>query len=96
MRDFNQILLTLRAHKAELSKKYPIKRLGIFGSYVRGDAKEQSDLDILVELSGPIGLDYVLLGDELEDLLQVKIDLLSANALKYSLRKSIDEDIVYV
>lgn len=96
MSDINHILTKLREHKAELSQRYLIKRLGIFGSYARGEEVEASDLDILVELSGPIGLDFVALGDELENLLGIKIDLLSAGSIKNSLRKSIYEDIIYV
>lgn len=96
MTDLNEILSTLRKHKSVLSEKYSIRRIAIFGSFARGDATESSDLDLMVELSQPIGLDFVSLGDELEEMLQIKVDLLSAAALKDSLRNSVYEDIVYV
>ncbi len=96
MPDLNEILSTLRKHKSVLSEKYSIRRIAIFGSFARGDATESSDLDVMVELSQPIGLDFVSLGDELEEMLQIKVDLLSAAALKDSLRNSVYEDIVYV
>lgn len=96
MHDINTILSILRKNISALSEKYPINRLGLFGSRVRGDANETSDIDVLVELTRPIGLDFVSLGDELEELLQEKVDILSMNALKTSLRKSIIEEVIYV
>ena len=42
----------LKANKPILSNKFKIKEIGIFGSYLRGEAKEDSDMDILVELTG--------------------------------------------
>ena len=50
----------LRRHKPELLKKYPISQLGIFGSYARGEAVEGSDIDIAVEIVGPMGLQWQL------------------------------------
>ena len=91
-----QVMLELKKHKEELSSKYFIKRIGVFGSFARGDASEGSDLDILVELAQPIGLDFISLADELEEILKVKVDLLSDKSIKPSLKKYIDEDLLYV
>ena len=55
MNTLERIVQTLREHKPELQKKYPISRIGVFGSYARGVASEQSDIDIAVEISGPMG-----------------------------------------
>ena len=46
----------LRQHKPDLQKKYPVSKLGVFGSYARGEATENSDIDIAVEINGPMGL----------------------------------------
>ncbi len=62
------ILERLRAYKPELQRKYPISRLGVFGSYARGEATENSDIDVAVELNGPMGLNFVAMANEIEDL----------------------------
>jgi predicted nucleotidyltransferase len=51
-----EIRRTLEAHKGELNHKYHVKSVGIFGSYLRGEQRETSDVDILVEFERPIGL----------------------------------------
>ena len=91
--EVKQILLLKKEY---LKKKYNIKEIGIFGSYAYGNPKEKSDLDILVEFENPIGLDFVSLADELEGLLEHKIDLVSANAIKPNMMKSVMENLIYV
>ncbi len=76
--------------------KYHIVRIGIFGSYARGDADEKSDIDILVALQRPIGFDFVTLADELESLLNHRVDLVSFNAVNPGMMERIKDDIVYV
>ena len=73
-----------------------IKEIGIFGSYTRGDNNEDSDIDILVEFENPIGLEFVDLAYELEELLNHKIDLVSKKAIKSRLINYINEDLIYV
>jgi predicted nucleotidyltransferase len=46
------ILEKLRAHKPKLQRKYPVSHVGVFGSYARGDATSNSDIDIAVEITG--------------------------------------------
>ncbi|RLG67579.1 nucleotidyltransferase, partial [archaeon] len=73
-----EIKKILKKHEKELKEKYKIKKIGIFGSYLRGEAKESSDLDILVEFQPEAEislLDFVELENYLNDLLGVKIDL---------------------
>ncbi len=59
MHTLQDILQTLRQHQPELRRKYPVARLGVFGSYARGEANENSDIDIAVEITGPMGLSFV-------------------------------------
>ena len=96
MQTLTQVLPDLKNCKEELFPRYFIKRMGIFGSYARGEASDNSDIDVLVELSQPIGLDFITLADELEAKLNIKVDLLTFNSLKPSLRKIIEEDLIYV
>ncbi|HKZ64768.1 MAG TPA: nucleotidyltransferase family protein [Chitinophagaceae bacterium] len=56
MYSLQNILQILRQHKPDLQKKYPVSKLGVFGSYARGEATENSDIDIAVEINGPMGL----------------------------------------
>ncbi len=78
-----KIIDLLKAKKPELQKKYPVSELGLFGSYARGDHKEESDIDILVDFHSRIdGFDYISLAHELEDLFNQKIDLVSRKGIK--------------
>ena len=75
MYTLDTILEKLRRHKPALLQKYPISRIGVFGSYARGEATEKSDIDIAVELNGPMGLNFVAMANEIEDLFGIKVDV---------------------
>lgn len=97
MRNLNEIKNILSHHKDEIKQKYPVKELGIFGSYVRGEEKEASDLDILVELEKAIGLlKFIEIEEYLSELLGVKVDLVMKGALKPRIGKRILREVVYV
>ena len=96
MQQRDEIIKTLRRIKAELTLKYPIARLGLFGSRARGDARPDSDVDILVEFSMPVGLEIVDLAMELEALLGEKVDLVSRKAIKPRMLPFIEKDLMYV
>ncbi len=91
-------LETLRRQREELRKRFHVKSLWIFGSRARGDHRPDSDLDILVEFDQPIGLEFVSLHDLLEEWLEVKVDLVSKNAVirKPKLWAYIEEDLINV
>jgi uncharacterized protein len=89
------ILLKLRQHKPELQRKYPISRLGVFGSYARGEATKDSDIDIAVEITGPMGLSFVAMADEIEDLLGIKTDVVPLRSIKPQYLPFVEKDIVY-
>ena len=96
MKSLNEIKKLLDNHKQELKDKYHIKNIGLFGSIVRGDATAKSDVDILVEFEKPIGLDFVMLADELEEIIGVKVDLVTPNAIKPRMLEYIKQDLIYV
>lgn len=88
MKDLTSILAELRALQPELKKRYPIKELGVFGSYVRGEQREDSDLDVLVDLGeGMTLVDLVRLQLAIGDALGVKVDLAVKDALKPRIEK---------
>jgi predicted nucleotidyltransferase len=96
MKNLEQISNIISKNKEDLKQKYKVSRIGIFGSFSRNEATKESDVDILVEFSEPIGLDFVLLAEELELLLGNKVDLVSSKAVKPRLKKYIEEDLIYV
>ena len=95
MLTLQNILQTLRSHMPELQKKYPIGRLGVFGSYARGEATETSDIDIAVEINGPMGLSFVAMADEIEDLFGKKTDVVPLRSIKPQYLQFVQKDIIY-
>ena len=76
---------------------YGVKRVGLFGSYVRGEMKEDSDLDILVEIEKDISLlDFVGLKLEIEEILGRKVDLVEYDTIKPLLRERILKEQVII
>ena len=95
MSELEEIKQKLREHKPELKEKYDVEEIGIFGSYVHGDQAESSDIDLLVEFSEPIGWEIIDLKEELEELLNRPVDLVTKDALKPRLKTQIMKDVVY-
>ncbi len=90
------IIQNLRINKKKLFKKYGIKRLAIFGSISRGDYKTDSDVDILVEFKKTIGIEFIDLAFELEELLNRSVDLISKKGIKPKYFAAIKSDLKYV
>jgi predicted nucleotidyltransferase len=96
-KDAAHLTKILKQHLPELSNEYKISFLGIFGSYVRGEQKEESDLDILVEFSeAPDLLEFVELKEDLSKILGVKVDLVMKSALKPRIGKRILKEVVQI
>ena len=92
-----KIIYLLREFKKMNTDKYGILSLGIFGSYARGEAKSDSDLDIVVEISNVDLFLLVHLKDELEKLFNTKIDIVRyRKRMNKYLKKHIDEEAIYV
>ncbi|MBA7519324.1 hypothetical protein ES705_11402 [subsurface metagenome] len=96
MKSLDDIKLILIKSKKSLKSKYKIKSLGIFGSYSRGEAKEESDIDILVEFEEPIGLEFIDLADELEQILNHKVDLVSKSGIRDKYLQYVQKELIYV
>ena len=92
----DEIKKVLRDCKAMLGEKYHVKALGIFGSYVRDEQTDHSDLDILVDFTAPISLfEFIDMEEELSELLRVKVDLVSRNALRPYIGKRVLEEVQF-
>jgi predicted nucleotidyltransferase len=93
----DEIKEVLDKHKEELKRRYGVKEIGIFGSFARGEEKDDSDVDILVEFDGPIGFfKFLELEEFLSNLIGRKVDLVSKKALKPHIGKHILEEVVTV
>ena len=97
MSELDKIKQTLRTNKRLLRRDFKIKKLGIFGSYIRGDQKGKSDVDILVEFSETPGLfDFIKIENNLSALLKKRVDLVMKGSLKPTIGKHIMNEVVYI
>jgi hypothetical protein len=91
-------LSLLRVHKQEILDRFGVERIGIFGSFVRGEEKPESDVDVLVEFKDGEGTfhHYMDLKFYLEDIFGRKVDLVMKDAIKRRLREPILSEVEYV
>jgi predicted nucleotidyltransferase len=90
MNNIGDIKRTITEEKEDLRKKFQVKEIGIFGSYVRGEQKKKSDIDILVEFEEPTNLsllDFIRLENYLSTILGVKVDLVRNTRLNQESEK---------
>ncbi len=93
----NDIIDFIKAHKKELQEQLGVTKIGLFGSYARGDAREDSDVDIAVELSDENRADnYFKLLHFLEDHLKIQIDLGIESSIKPAVKENVQKEIIYV
>ena len=97
MKTLSEIREILRTHADELRSRYGLTNLAVFGSVVRGESTEGSDVDILAELEFPIGLIALVSAENcLTDLLGVKVDLVLKRSVRRELREQILSEAVAV
>lgn len=96
MHDTVDIENKLKILKPVLHQQYHVDRIGYFGSYSRNEQKKDSDIDILVSFSRPLGWEFFDLKDFLENQLQLKVDLVSEKGLKKQLRPMILNSVKYI
>ncbi|MCS7227297.1 MAG: nucleotidyltransferase family protein, partial [Gloeomargarita sp. SKYB31] len=97
MQDIGQVRATLRAQLPDLQQRYKIRALWLFGSYVRGEQRARSDIDLLVEFDeAPSLLELARLQRELTKLLGKRVDLVLKRTLKPHIGKRILEEAVHI
>lgn len=96
MEQLSEIKQVLQQLKPELSRRFHVRSLGLFGSVVRDDFSPTSDIDIIVDFDQPVGIEFIDLADYIEQRLQKKVDLVSRSGVKDKYFKSIEREIVYV
>ncbi len=91
------ILKFISDHKAEFELRFGVKKIGLFGSYARGEACEGSDIDIVVELEKPDLFHLIGIKQSIEESLGNKVDIVRLrDNMNKALRYRIERDVVYV
>ena len=90
------ITKTLKDNKVDLATRYHLTSIGIFGSFAREDFKNDSDIDILIDYDQPLGIAFIDLAEELEKILNCKVDLVSKNGIKPKYLEEIQKDLIYI
>lgn len=97
MKHTDNIISTLKMLKPELTKRFFVNSIGVFGSAVRNDFSEKnSDIDIIVDFNKPIGIEFVDLAVYLESKLNRRIDLVSKRGIKPKYLVQIQAEVLYV
>ena len=96
----DKIVEILQEKQSHLAAEFGVSKIGLFGSYAKGQPDEASDIDLIVEFQRPIGFRFFELVDYLEDLFGHKVDLLTPAGIQNirieRVAKSIAESVVYV
>jgi predicted nucleotidyltransferase len=97
MKKLSAIKKIIRDQKDLLRDRYKINKIGVFGSYARGDTHSGSDVDVIVEFSEPISLiRLVSLENYLSGIVGVKVDVVPKEDIRRELKDTILKEAVYV
>jgi predicted nucleotidyltransferase len=99
VRNIDEAKAILKEHKAEVMQKYRVREIGIFGSFVRGEQKKRSDIDILVEFDSrniPGLIKLCEMERYLQKLLKKKVDVVEKSGIRPELKKGILKEVVYI
>jgi predicted nucleotidyltransferase len=89
------VLRIIRGIQSELADRFTVQRIGVFGSFAKGDEGPESDVDIIVELAEPTFDHYMDLKFRLEEVLKRPVDLVMADTVKPRIKPIIEREIVY-
>ena len=93
----SEIQQLLKIYKEKTASRYGISRLGIFGSYAKGESTEKSDIDIIVELQTPDIFKMIHIKEELQELLGKRVDIIrNRDKMNPYLKKHIEKEAIYV
>jgi len=97
MKNYQKIKEILTKNRGKLKSKYKVKKMGLFGSYVRGEQREDSDFDILVEFEEPVSLlKLINFENFLRDITGVKVDAIPEKDIRPELRENILNEVSYI
>jgi predicted nucleotidyltransferase len=91
------ILASLKNLKQEVAQEYSVKTIGVFGSVARDEQTIESDIDLLVEFSKPVGfVTFMRLENFLSERLGKHVDLVTSDSLKPLIRQDVLSEVIYV
>ena len=93
MQDLENVIQSLREDLPELKERFSVSKIGVFGSYVKGNQRDDSDIDIYIEFDRVPGLEFMDLTEQLERIVRKKVDLLTPSGLKSIRNARIKQDI---
>lgn len=97
MKSFEEIKEILSKSKPMIQEKYKVKELGIFGSYVRGEQNESSDVDILIAFEkAPSLLKFIELENYLSETIGIPVDLVIKQVLKPRIGENVLAEVIYL
>ena len=85
----------LRDHEQEIKRRFAVRRIGLFGSFVRGEETKESDIDILVEFEDPTFRNFMNLAFYLEDIFSRRVDLLTPEGISHRIRPYVEREVVW-
>jgi predicted nucleotidyltransferase len=85
----------LRRHEREIKKRFGVRRIGLFGSFARGEQKDTSDVDILVEFEEPTFDNFMNLAFFLEDLFSRRVELVTPDSLSPYIAPYVKKEVVW-
>jgi len=91
----DEILQRLQERQKEMATRFSVRRIGLFGSYLRGSESEKSDVDLIVDLSEPTFDHYMDLKFYLEALFERSVDLVLSDTIKPRLKPIIQKEVAY-
>ncbi len=90
-----KVIDILRSHEQEIKERFYVKRIGLFGSFARGEETETSDIDILVEFEDPTFRNFMNLAFFLENLFGRRVDLLTPEGISHRIRPYVEKEVVW-
>ena len=90
-----EIIDLIKSHSNDIKILFSVRRIGIFGSFARGEQKDSSDVDILVEFEKPSFKNFMNLSFYLEDLLEREVDLVTVKGLHPRIRPYVEKDVIW-
>lgn len=85
----------LRSHKQEIKRRFAVRRIGLFGSFARGEETKTSDIDILVEFEDPTFRNFMNLAFYLEDIFSRRVDLLTPEGISHRIQSYVEKEVVW-
>ncbi len=96
----DEVIKKLKVQYPYLSSEFGVKRIGVFGSIAKQEERKESDIDMVIEFDRPIGLKFIALAENMENLFGRKVDILTKDGIRNirvkSVSTDIEKDIIYV